>query len=190
MKNPIRYFEIRDDMQIKHRWQLRTPLDQAGNPVEAWQFKEGRRIEIKEIFFPVNPRGDELDFSLSSFSIPVVHERIVDLFARLDIQEEVQFVPARIDGYSSCYFALNALRIIRCVDDARCEEVRLWTLEDGQPDRVGEYQVVSGLKIDTKKTGGANIFRPWGWQVALIVSERIKQAMEDEDIIGPRFVEV
>lgn len=190
MKDRSSYFEIWDDMQIKGRWHLRGPLDRAGDPVEPWQFKEGRHLEIEQVFFSVDPRGDELEFTLASFSIPVVHSRVVELLIRLGLQEEIQLIPARVGGHPDHYFALNVLKVVRCIDDARCEEVRLWTEEDGQPDRVGEYRVVSGLKIDATKTNNASIFRPWGWQVALIVSERVKLAMEDEDVIGPTFTEV
>ncbi|EPX56764.1 hypothetical protein D187_007198 [Cystobacter fuscus DSM 2262] len=36
----------------------------------------------------------------------------------------------------------------------------------------------------------ANIFRPWGWTVVLIVSERVKLAIEKEGLTGARFIEV
>ncbi|WPB76492.1 hypothetical protein KYC5002_46845 [Archangium violaceum] len=104
--------------------------------------------------------------------------------------EGVQFIPAHVDGHSGPYFILNALRIIRCIDDARSEEVRYWKPEDGQPDKVGEYRVVAGMRIDPSKVGDARVFRPWGWPVALLISEDLKQAMEAEGITGTRFVEV
>lgn len=73
---------------------------------------------------------------------------------------------------------------IRCIDDARCEEVVYWQPEDERPDKLGEYQNVRGLKVDPAKIGPANVFRPWGWLVTLLVSERVKQAMEEERITG------
>ncbi|AKJ06375.1 Hypothetical protein AA314_08001 [Archangium gephyra] len=95
-----------------------------------------------------------------------------------------------MEGQSEPYFILNALRIIRCIDDARCEEVRYWRPEDGDPDKVGQYRVVAGMRIDPSKVGDSHIFRPWGWTVALLVSERLKQVMEEEGITGTKFVEV
>ncbi|MFY0577628.1 imm11 family protein [Cystobacter fuscus] len=88
------------------------------------------------------------------------------------------------------YFILNALRIIRCVDEARCEEIAFWEPRHGDPERVGHYRNVAGLKIDPTKVEDANIFRPWGWTVVLIVSERVKLAMEKEGLTGARFIEV
>jgi hypothetical protein len=37
--------------------------------------------------------------------------------------------------------------------------------------------------------GAASVFRPWGWTVVLIVTERIKLAMEREGMTGTRFRE-
>jgi hypothetical protein len=118
-----------------------------------------------------------------------VHGRVAQLFERMDVQD-VQFLPAQVEGHAGPYFILNTLRVIRCIDDARCEEVRYWKPENGQPEKVGEYRVVAGMRIDPTRVGDARIFRPWGWPVALIVSEDLKQAMEQEGITGTQFIEV
>ena len=73
---------------------------------------------------------------------------------------------------------------------ARSEEVQHYTPEDGQPNKVGEYRVVAGLRIDPSQVGDAHVFRPWGWPVVLLVSEYLKQAMDQEGFTGTRFTEV
>lgn len=65
--------------------------------------------------------------------------------------------------------------------------MRYFTPEDEQPERVGEYRLVSGMRIDPTKVGDAHIFRPWGYNVALIVSEDLKNAMEAVGITGTKF---
>ena len=122
-------------------------------------------------------------------AIPVVSGRVVSIFKHLGLLDEVQFIPARVEGLSEPYFILNTLRIIRCIDDARCEEVLYWRPEDERPDKLGKYRNVVGLKVDPARVGGANIFRPWGWIVVLLVSERVKLALEAEGITGPLFIE-
>jgi hypothetical protein len=102
----------------------------------------------------------------------------------------VQFLPVEVENHPGPYFILNTLRTIRCIDDARCEEVQYWRPEDGEPEKVGQYQSVVGLRIDPTKVEGAHIFRPWGWRVALLVSEDVKEALEREGITGTRFTEV
>ncbi|WNG52224.1 hypothetical protein F0U60_04665 [Archangium minus] len=157
---------------------------------DVWRFNEGRVLNIRNpIRLSVKPEGIPIEFS-HALGIPVVHHRVVSLFERLGLRREVQFIPVEVEGQTEPWFILNALQIIRCIDDARSEEVFYWRPEDGQPDRVGEYKNVRGLKVDPTKIGEAHIFRPWGWPVVLIVSEHVKQAMEEEGITGIKFLEV
>jgi hypothetical protein len=137
----------------------------------------------------VKPDGVALDFSWAAFSIPVVSSRFVDVFERLGLQE-VQFLPVQVENHAGPWFILNTLRTFRCIDDARCEEVRYWKPEHGEPEKVGEYRSVAGLRIDPTKVGGARVFRPWGWTLTLLVSEDVKEALEREGVTGTRFTEV
>jgi hypothetical protein len=185
-----RYYKLYDNVYIPGRWHLRMPLGTEDELFDTWRFHEGRVLDIKEpIYLSLKPAGVALEFS-HSMGIPIVNRRVVSLFERLGIEEEVQFVPVEVEGQSEPWFILNALQVIRCIDDARCEEVLYWRPEDGEPERVGEYRNVAGMKIDPTKVGDASIFRPWGWLVVLIVSERVKLAMEQEGITGTKFIEV
>jgi hypothetical protein len=185
-----RYYELRDDVYHPGRWHLRHPVDEHGQKINPWQFTEGLRLERQGVIrFPVRPDGVELDFSWASFSIPLVNNRVVQCIERLGIQE-VQFLPVEVDHHTGPWFILNALRILRCIDDARCAEVQYFRPEDGQPEKVGEYKYVRGLRIDPARAEGAPLFRPWGWPEALIVSEDLKEALEREGITGTRFTEV
>ncbi|MFL5357374.1 imm11 family protein [Archangium sp.] len=185
-----KYYELEDDRYHPGRWHLRSPVDENGQGINPWQFFKGRRLDLQvSIRFPVRPDGVELDFSWAAFSIPVVHARFVQLFERLGVQD-VQFIPVQVEGHAGPFFILNTLRTIRCIDDARCAEVQYWKPEDGQPEKVGRYRVVSGLRIDPSKVGDARIFRTWGFFLGLILSEDLKQALEAERFTGTRFVEV
>jgi hypothetical protein len=189
----MKYYELYDDKYIPGRWHVSMPLDDEEGREElfdVWRFNEGRVLDIeKPIRLSVEPAGIPIEFS-HALGIPIVHRRVVALFERLGLQKEVQFIPVEVEGQTEPWFILNALRVIRCIDDARCDEVFYWGPEDGEPDRIGEYQNVRGLKVDPEKIGGAHIFRPWGWKVVLIVSEHVKQAMEAEGITGAKFLEV
>ena len=185
-----RYYDLLDNTRLPARWQLASPLDARGDELDPWQFKKGAVLEPGCVpRFPLDIPGEPLDFSWAAFSIPVVHERFVRLFERLRV-EGVQFIPAHVEGHPGPWYILNALRIVRCIDDARSEQVQYWKPEDHRPDKLGEYRAVYGMRIDPTKVGDARIFRPWGWRVALIVSEELKQAIESEGLSGARFVEV
>jgi hypothetical protein len=58
------------------------------------------------------------------------------------------------------------------------------------PEKVGQYIAVDRLRIDKTKVGNAKVFRPEGWEVVLIVSEKLKNALEDAGATGTRFEEV
>ncbi|MCY1083452.1 hypothetical protein OV287_54345 [Archangium sp. miwbw1] len=157
---------------------------------DTYRFKEGRVLEVERpIRLSMKPVGSALEFS-EAMGTPIVHRRVVSLFERLGLQKEVQFIPVEVEGQTQPWFILNALRIIRCIDDARCEEVLYWLPEDNRPDKEGQYRNVAGLKVDVEKVGDAHVFRPWGWKVVLIVSEHVKSAMEAEGITGIKFLEV
>jgi len=102
----------------------------------------------------------------------------------------VQLIPVNVQGQPDQYLILLATKLIRCIDDAASEEVRFWLPEHGQPERVGDYKSVSGLRIDPTKVGDAKVFRTRGWNLALIVSEDIKQALERARVTGAQFTEV
>jgi hypothetical protein len=165
-------------------------LDDQGRQLDPWQFTKGRAVvlEGKPVFAIAHP-GQPLDFSLTGPATPVVTHRVVSLFERLRLQQEVQFIPARVEGRAEPYFILNVPRIIRCIDDTRCEEVKFWEPRHGVPEKVGQYRNVVSLKVDPAKIGDSRILRPWGWTGSLIVAESLKQAMEDEGITGTRFTE-
>jgi hypothetical protein len=165
-------------------------VDEHGVKINPWQFTQGRGLESQGLIrFPVRPDGVTLEFTQDAFATPVVHERVVRSLERLVLQE-VQFLPVQVENHPGPYFILNTLRTIRCIDDARCEEVEYWRPEDGQPERVGQYQSIVGLRIDPTKVEGVRIFRPWGWTLALLVSEDVKDALEREGVTGTRFTEV
>jgi hypothetical protein len=185
-----RFFVLRDDMRIPDRWHLDSPVDERGEELDPWQFKEGEHLELNcTPLFSLSVPGRALDFTLTAFTIPLVTGRVVSLFERLGLLHEVQLLPARVEGQTEPYFILNALRTLRCIDDARCEEVLYWTPEDNRPDMTGKYRDISGLKVDPALVGDTHIFRPWGWRVNLIVSESVKLAMEHEGLSGPKFTE-
>ncbi|MFP2899834.1 imm11 family protein [Corallococcus sp. 4LFB] len=186
-----RFFKLTDDVYLSGRWELGHPLDQEGRKLEdPWQFRIGQRAHPDgHIRIPIKISGTPLDYSHAAFSIPVVHARVASLFTEL-APDDVQLIPVEIDSQPAQHFILNATRRVKCIDDATCEEVRYWTPEDGMPEKVGTYSSVSGMRIDTAKVGEAKVFRTWGWTVALIVSEELKEALERAGISGVKFKDV
>jgi hypothetical protein len=189
---PKRYFALRQDVYVPERWYLDEPTDSHGQEVEdIWQFTEGHRVQEEgSLRVPLHRPGRPLDFSTTSAgTTPIVHSKVAAVFGEL-AREDVQLIPVDVEGQQAPYSLLVATRLIRCIEDRACEEVQYWKPEDGRPEKVGTYRSVVGLRIDKTLLEGAQVFRTWGWTVALIVSEDLKDALEHLGATGLKFTEV
>jgi hypothetical protein len=188
---PTRYFKLLDNMSIRGRWLLGTPTDLQGREVDdPWMFYRGERLpDMGRLRLPINVPGKALDFSRAAFAAPVVNAQVASVFSEL-APEEVQTLPVEIEGQSEPFFILVATKLIRCIDDKASRYVEFWQPEDGRPEKVGKYRNVRGMRIDPSQVGDAKVFRPWGWAIALIVREDIKEALERIGATGPEFEEV
>lgn len=189
---PMRYFELLDDVDFPGRWELGDPTDENGGELSnPWMFRKGEPLRVDErLKVPLDRPGKPLDFSTAGIGVtPVVHARMASILTQL-APDDVQLFPVKVASESEPYFLVNVVRTVRCIDDEASEEVRYWNPEDGRPEKVGKYRAVSGMRIDPTKVGDAKVFRPWGWTVALLVSEDIKEALECAGVTGVKFTEV
>jgi hypothetical protein len=186
---PQRFFELADDVNVPHRWHLDTPTDSHGQEVDYWLFKRGEPVHIQErLRIPVEIAGRPLDFTEANVGVPVVHVRVASMFAEL-APDDVQLIPVDVEGQPDQYLILVATRLIRCIDE-KASRIRLWTHENGIPDMVGQFASVRDMRIDKAKVGSAQVFRCEGWEGPLIVSDRIKDALDRMGATGTRFEEV
>jgi hypothetical protein len=184
-----RFFRLSDDVYFRGRWHLSTPIDSQGRKVNDWDFKRGAPVSIPgRLKVPIGIAGKALDFTEAGVRIPVVHVKVASLLTEL-APHDVQLLPVDIKGLPDQYLILVATRAIRCIDDKN-SKVQFWTPEDGAPHKVGTYYAVDDLHIDKAVVGAAKVFRPEGWEVALIVSGDIKDALEHMGATGTRFQEV
>jgi hypothetical protein len=186
-----RYFRLNEDMSSPERWLLSDPVDEHGTEVSAWLLMNGDPTRFDgRLRVPIYHPGSALDFSIADIGgIPVVTQKVANVLAEL-APRDVQLLSVTVDSRSEPYFLVNVARTVKCIDEAASEEVQFWTLEDGQPERIGEYRVVAGMRIDPSKVGDAKVFRPWGWRVVIIVAEDIKEALERTGATGMEFKEV
>ncbi|SET47035.1 imm11 family protein [Stigmatella erecta] len=185
-----RFFELADNVNVPHRWDLGTLTDSRGGQVDDRPFTCGTPVHITDgrLRIPVETAGKPLDFTEAGVGLPVVHVRVASMFAEL-AQEDVQLLPVDVEGHPDQYLILVARRRIRCIDE-QASRIRLWTHENGIPEMVGQYASVRDMRIDKAKVGGAQVFRCEGWTVPLIVSGEIKDALTAMGATGVRFEEV
>jgi len=184
-----RFFKLSDDMDVPRRWLLDTPVDSQGHEVFSWDFTTGKPVQVEgRLKIPIELKGRPLDFSWAGVMIPVVHVKVASMLLER-APSDVQLIPADVEGQPEQYVVLVATRLIRCIDEA-ASEVSFWKPEHGVPEKVGDYMGVDRLRIDKTKVGNAKVFRPEGWPVVLIVSEDIKDALEQLGTTGTLFEEV
>ena len=184
-----RFFKLTDDMDVPRRWLLGTPVDSQNRKVSDWDFKKGKPVQVEgPLKIPIKLKGRPLDYSWAGVMIPVFHVKVTSIFSER-APSDVQLIPADIEGQPEPYFVLVATRLIRCIDET-ASRVRFWKPEHGVPEKVGHYIGMDRLRIDKTQVGNAKVFRPEGWPVALLLSEDIKDALEQMGATGTRFEEV
>ena len=187
-----RFFDLLIDVYVPGRWYFKTPTHADGQLLEdPWVFSDGVAIPDPGLLrIPLSRPGKPLDFTSAGLGLtPVLNARTAEVFRTL-APADVQLFPVQVEGQVDPYFLLVAARTVRCVDEAASEEFKLWTPEDGQPEKVGGYKYVAGLRIDKTKVADERVFRPWGLRSALIVDGDLKSALEQAGIVGGQFVEV
>jgi hypothetical protein len=180
------YFQLREDVNIAGRWYL-GEVTRHGTP--QLNFLNGCKLEGGDLLsIALLQNGSELEFCLTSFAVPVVSTSLGSTIA-LVAQSDVQLFPAIVaNGPNRA--VLNATRTISCLDESQSEFIR-WLPEDGRLDRIGEYRMVTRLKLDRELIPEAtHVFRVAGWTVALVVSAAVRDAMINHGCLGANFVQV
>jgi hypothetical protein len=179
----MRYFELRDDLNIAGRWHL----GEITSGTEVPRLRVGLPF-AGELTAEIGRMGKALDFSLTSFAVPVVTDKLGAAIATV-AQTDLQELPLRIPAHAN-FEVLNALRIVACLDETKSMFTK-WTHADHRSDLAGQYRMVTQLHVDPKRIpGDSHFFRIEGWAIALIVSERVKAAMEKVGCHGAVFADV
>jgi hypothetical protein len=186
-----RYFKLNDDVYIPGRWDLDTPMDAQGRKLDDWLFREGKPLSIEgRLRIPIGAGdGTVLDFTEAGIGVPIVSARAASLFAEM-APSDTQLIPVDVEAHLEPFYILVCTRVVKCIDDEKSGEVQYWRPEDGRPEMTGTYRAVYVMRIDPTKVGDAQVFRTWGYEGVLIVSEEVKQALERVGATGTRFTEV
>lgn len=182
----MKYFRLSDDVTIPDRWHLGIVSNAAGAEP---RLLAGTATENQEtLFAPVTHGGHTLDFSLTSFAVPVASlllAREMKAIAGTDLQ----CLPVRVPGTSGM-MVLNATRSVQCLDESRSEFIK-WTDQDHRSDLAGQYRQVTKLSIHQELIPhDAHFFRIKGWSIAIVVSEAVKLAMISAGCRGAVFTEL
>lgn len=182
----MRFFKLSDDVTVPGRWNLDEVCSPDGDEPPL---ADGIHCPNGGLVAVVGQKGMALDFSLTSFGVPIARSRTAEAIAAV-AGRDIQRLPVSVVGHSEPFEVINVLRVIDCIDEGRSEYLK-WTGSDHRSDLAGQFRMVSKLKLSlTAIPADANVFRLAGWLVGLIVSERVRSEMEAVGCKGARFQDV
>lgn len=163
------FYRITENIHDKTHQHLGKILSPAGR-VNPNDFRIGKQF-LNPIDLFINTKLDHsFDFNMAAFEVPIISPRLADVL-KTEFVPDRQFIPVEIGGEP--YYILNALHTIRCLDESNSTFTK-WTQADERPELVGEYRMVTSLRIDSELAEGADFLRIDGWNVPLIVSDSVK----------------
>lgn len=178
----MKYFRLKDDIYADDHSEL-GDIKFGDDAIDADMFTTALRYNYDESqvhSIDGEFRGD-FDFNLASFDVPIVSKRFAQLFQTLG-REVVQLIPLQSPCNGELYI-LNVLSRIPALDESRSLFTK-WEASDGRPDRMGQYRMVAELKVDPHNARGNDVFRIEGWDVPLIVSERLVNLAQEQGMKG------
>jgi hypothetical protein len=183
----VNYFDWTFDPTLKDVWYLGEPKSASGR-IDSWNFQKCSpfRLSDDKLVVAIKEPGAAVDAAFGSFDLLYVSPRMGGALREVS-ESEIQLVPVFTAAANQQLFLVNVLREIACVDESRSRFSKWEAGNTERPDKAGQYRSFSELHIDPALTQGAHIFRPWGWHVSLIVSERLKDAVESVGTLATRF---
>ncbi len=186
----MKYYEIRDDVYYSGRWHLGNIIEIEDN----WQFIYGKKIVEstlpEELHISIYQDGKPMDYTTNgAFSVPIVSERIK---LQLGGVKDLQFIPIKIEGKKLDleYFIMIVASKLDCVNEELSEFGKFVENDPIRPDKAGHYSWFVKLVVDPSRIKGEDIFRIDKTASYIIVSERVKAALEDICATGITFSEV
>lgn len=169
------------------RWHIGDVLLPDG---AEFLLKDGVPVDVsKPIHAFVTHPGRVLEFCHTSFGIPLATRALTDAIKAIG-GFDVQSIPITISAQTGM-FVLHTLRVLRCIDEPRSIFQKFTADDPVRPDLAGQYRSIAKLVLDRSAIPtDAHFFRIKDWEVALIVSEAVKGAMERVGCFGAEFTEI
>lgn len=180
-------YDIRSDLiTFPDQWFLDEPRTVAGKDIDAREFTSGiPYLGPLPAIVPIQKYGREVEFHLAAFEMPVVSMAVANTICRL-APGDVQCFPIEVPGAAGSYQILNAVYSLNCLDEDRSEFTR-WQPGEHRSDLVGQYRMISTIRVNPAKTSDHHVFRIKNWNAALLVSGIIKDALGAIPQLGVAF---
>lgn len=166
------WYRLEDDGR-SGQWFLGDPRDAQGRALDPRMFTSGHPVEVAgPVTLAIKKPGFPVDVSLAAFDTPVVSRRVGALLETL-APDDIQQIDARIEGVSVGVEILVVRHAEPCLDQASS---------------IGDE--VAWMTIAPDQTHGRAVFRVVGEEGAIIVVDRVREALEAASVVGVRFSRV
>jgi hypothetical protein len=194
------------DWGLKGRWYLKDLFDSAGTEFDPRVFTYGKLVnagpplmislyneeKIAAVQAPLTVlldrkrRGKPLDLTFTNDDIPVATRKVADILSSL-AATDIQRIPVRVESQDEDYEIINVIACVDCIDVERSDIEWYEEGNDVRPDLAGTPELITELVVDPKRTGNHHIFRLVGWEMTVVVSDLVKNALERARASGVRF---
>jgi hypothetical protein len=181
------FFALEFDPSIDDFTYFGEPKDASGISIDWWEFSgKGIWRRSDPLSIDSNHRGAMYDFNFGAGEIPYVTSKVTNLFMQSkELRNTVQFIPVQY-GLQTVYL-MNIIPLVACVDVEKTKSIMRWEVQDDEPDKVGKYRQIIGLRVRPEALKGVEICRVKDWDVAIIVSAKLKEMLEENDVDGVVF---
>lgn len=181
-----KFFRLTADPSAISRWYLGGPIDASGTAVDPRSFTQGvRTTSSAALTIPLRRQGEQIDFNFGDFDMIVTPAELNAELGDL-VGETIQRIPVRIGECDGKFEILNVLDLVDCFDEAASQFTR-WIDADGRSDKLGEYRMITRLRIDAAAASGHHLFRLRAWPIALIGSKTVKDMLQHRRVSGLKF---
>lgn len=179
---PRYVYRVEIDAARQDQWYLSNPHT-SGVELDPRVFTRCVKVDPvpSDLVVKVGQAGSPIEFNLAAFDMPVVTKDVGELIERV-APADVQRIPALVEGTDGTYEILNVLNAVDCIDQERTRGTR-WDWSDGRPEMSGKYRMIVDLRVRSQGLQH-KIFRVAGWEIALLVTEDVKAALEAHKVSG------
>lgn len=199
-----KYYQL-VDAACEGRWYLHGLWDGAGirldprrctdglpiaeSPTWGIPADDGQLVSVREpLMTRVEQEGRPLDWTFDSSDMPVVTEAVAELLRNL-APSCTQFIPVEVESHPGSFYVLNVTKRVDAIDKGR-SNLEYWAVGEVAPEKVGKPKIIYGLTIDPHLANEEPLFRVLDWEVALIASQAVRDALERLGCRGVEFLPV
>jgi len=183
-----KYYQLFFEVKIDGAWYLSEINDENGEGLLGSHFNQGKKFnQTTKLTVIPNVVGQPVDFRETSFAVPIVSEAFAKIVETFD-PNAIQRIPVTVAPNITGFEILNILTKLDCIDyETTLLEKYTNDLHYMFPDKIGQIKGIFDLHVRPEIAKSHHIFRLSEYWVITIISEELKDALEEKNFTGMKF---